>query len=305
MNRGEIDLNLLRVMQAVDQEGSVTRGAQRLGLSQPAVSNALARLRRVLGDPLFVRSSRGMEATPRARKALDALDVALGLIRQGLRDASAFDPARAEEAFDLLISDLGELVYLPALMRHLEACAPRVKIKVRQLARSSYAEALEAGAADVAIGYLAAPRGSLRARRLFTDGFVCMVRAGHPALDEPFTLERYLALSHILVARRGSQDGPVSAVLAGLGVERSVALTIPHFAAAPQVIAASDLAVTVPSQLGHIYADAGITTLPLPFATPSVQISIYWHERLHADPANRWLRDTLVSLLAQDDTREG
>lgn len=299
MDASGIDLNLLRVMQAVDQEGSVTRAAQLLGLSQPAVSNALARLRRALGDPLFVRSTHGMEATPRARRVLDALDSAMGLIRQGLRDGAEFDPARATEEFNLLISDLGEIIYLPRLMAYMQAHAPQVQIRVRQLARGGYAEALEGGLADLAVGYLPHPRSSLRSRRLFADKFVCMVRAGHPVLEAPLTFERYAALFHVAVSRRGGREGLVTTALAALGVERRIALVIPHFAAAPGVVAASDLAVTVPSGLARLYADSGVLGIELPFEVPDIELALYWHERLQEDAASRWLRGVFVALFAR------
>lgn len=299
MDASSIDLNLLRLMQVVDQEGSVTRAAQRLGLSQPAVSNGLARLRRALGDPLFVRSSSGMEPTPRARRVLEALDSAMGLIRLGLRDDVEFDPAVATDEFSLLVSDLGELTYLPRLMQHVQQNAPGCRLRVRQLARGGYAEALEAGLADLAIGYLPQPRGSLRSRRLFTDCFVCMLRTGHPALEHPLTLERYLALSHVAVSRAGGREGLVTATLAGLGAERRIALVIPHFAAAPGVVAGTDLAVAVPSQLADVYAGTGVVTIPLPFDVPRIEIALYWHDRLQEDPASRWLRGVFVALFGR------
>lgn len=300
MDVDRLDLNLLRVMQAIDQEGSVTRGAQRLGLSQPAVSNALARLRAMLGDPLFVRSKDGVKATPRARRVVAALDAAMGLIRQGLRDGGDFDPATASRSFALLVSDLGEIVFLPRLLQRVQRDAPAVAVNVAQLARIGYAEALEAGLADLAVGYLAAPRSSLRSRRLFSDDFVCMVRTGHPAASAPLTLDRYLALSHVAVARRGGQEGKTTAALNTLGVQRRVALTIPHFAAAPGVIATSDLAVTVPRKMIEAYAHVGVTGLPLPFAVPGLELALYWHERSQEDPANRWLRGVFVELFSDN-----
>ncbi len=239
-----------------------------------------------------------MEATPRARRVVDAIDAAMGLIRQGLRDGTAFDPARAMEEFGLLMSDLGEVVYLPQLMAYLRRHAPLVQTRVLQFARGSYAEALEAGLADLAVGYLPNPRGSLRSRRLFSDNFVCMVRAGHPVLDADFTLERYAALSHVAVARRGGQEGVVTTALAAMGVERRVALVIPQFAAAPGVVAASDLAVTVPSRLVQVYATAGVVGIALPLAMPTIELALYWHERLHEDAANQWLRGVFVALFA-------
>lgn len=298
MDDDRIDLNLLRLMRVVDQEGSVTRAAERLGLSQPAVSNALSRLRRTLGDPLFVRSSAGMEATPRARRVLDSLDSALGMIRHGLNAGPDFAPATSEHTFEVLISDLGEIIYLPNLMRHLQMKAPGVRIRVRQLARGGYAQALEAGLADLAIGYLANPRGSLRSRRLFSDNFVCMVRTGHPVLSAPLTLERYLDLLHISITRAGARDSLVTASLAGLGVERQIALVIPHFAGAPQIVAATDLAVTVPSKLVAVYTSTGVVGVPPPFMIPEIVLAMFWHERLQEDMAHRWLRDVFVHLFA-------
>lgn len=298
MDADGIDLNLLRVMQAVDQEGSVTLAALRLGMSQPAVSNALARLRRTLDDPLFVRSTSGMEATPRARRVVDAMDAALGLIRQGLRDDTAFEPGRTTETFDLLMSDLGEVVFLPRLMAHVREHAPRATVRTRQLARGSYAEALEAGLADLAIGYLPQARGSLRSRRLFSDQFICMVRAGHPVLDAPLTLERYAELSHLSVSRRGNQEALVTSAFAAVGVERRVALVLPHFAAAPGVVLASDLAVTAPRRLLKACAGMGVVGVALPVPVPSIDLALYWHERLHDDTAHRWLRELFVTLFA-------
>jgi len=298
MDAEKLDLNLLRVMQAIDQEGSVTRAAQRLGLSQPAVSNALGRLRAMLGDPLFVRSHGGVKPTPRARRVLAALDGAMGLIRQGLRDGVDFEPGTARQSFALLVSDLGEMVFLPRLMQRVRQDAPGVSVNVAQLARVGYAEALEAGLADLVVGYLPAPRSSLRSRRLFSDTFVCMMRADHPATALPLTLADYLALSHVAVARRGGQEGKIAAALNVLGVERDVALTIPHFAAAPGVVAASDLVVTVPRRMVEIYAHQGMVGVAIPFDVPGLELALYWHERSQEDPANRWLRNVFVELFS-------
>lgn len=308
MNDERLDLNLLRILHAIDREGSVTGAAQGLGLSQPAVSSALGRLRRALDDPLFVRSKDGMEATPRARRLLGAIDGALGLIRQGLRDGDAFDPATAAATFELLLSDMGELVLLPRLVGVLQREAPGCTLKVRQLARGGYADALESGAADLAVGYIVAPRTGLRTRRLFSDHFVCMVRSGHPAAAAPLTRDAYLGLPHVAVSRRGGREGLVATTVAGLGGERGdergraqrVVLSLPHFAAAAGTVATSDLAATVPSRLVAAYAALGLVGLPLPFSIPDVQMALYWHDRVQDDPAHRWLRHAFVRLFAAD-----
>jgi DNA-binding transcriptional LysR family regulator len=151
------------------------------------------------------------------------------------------------------------------------------------------------------VGYLPHPRSSLRARRLFSDRFVCMLRAGHPVLDAPLTLDGYLALRHIAVSRRDGREGLLTPALAALGVERRIALVIPHFLAAPAVVAASDLAVTVPSGLARLYAGAGVVGIPLPFAVPPIELALYWHERLQDDAAHRWLRGVFVDLFAHQE----
>jgi molybdate transport repressor ModE-like protein len=297
MNEETIDLNLLRVMKAIELEGSVTAGAQRLGLSQPAVSNALGRMRRVLDDPVFVRSTGGMQATPRGRRLLAAYDAAMGLIRRGLTEGGIFDPASTSSRFVLLLSDVGELVFLPPLMQALAARAPGLHIQARQLARTEHAPALEAGLADLAVGYIASPRGSLRVRPLFQDRFVCMMRTGHPAANEPLTLDRYLDLSHVAVSRHGPERLVANALI-GMGAERKTVLSIPHFAAAPTIILRSDLVVTVPSRLVGVFAALGVTSRELPFAVPVLSLSLYWHERQTDDPASRWMRALFVELFA-------
>ena len=300
MDANRIDLNLLQVLQAVDQERNITRAARRLGLSQPAVSSAVARLRQALGDPLFVRSSDGMSPTPRARRILDAVDAAMGLIRQGLHEGGTFDPRTAATGFNLLLSDIGEFVYLPRLLARVQAEAPCIQIHVRQLFGGTYGNALETGLADLAVGHLSRPLSSLRARRLFSDGFVCMVRQGHPVLDAPLTLERYLALSHVVITRRGARDGMVASALAGIGAERRVALAVPHFTAAPAIVAGTDLAVTAPGKLASLHAGLGVVGVELPFAVPRIEVGLYWHERLHHDAASQWLRRIFIELFAED-----
>jgi DNA-binding transcriptional LysR family regulator len=250
---------------------------------------------------MFVRTTLGMEATPRARRVLDALDAAMGLIRQGLRDDAQFDPTSTEEEFGLLVSDLGEATYLPKLMVHLGIHAPRARIRVRQLASSAYAEALESGLADLAVGYLPNPRGSLRVRRLFTDHFVCALRRNHPALDGEMTPDRFSALSHVVVSRRGGREGLVSDALDSAGIQRHVALVVPHFAAAASVVAATDLAAALPHGMLALFEGVGLSSAPLPFAIAPIDLGLYWHERMHEDAASRWLRGVFVTLFGRGD----
>ncbi|MGE5146286.1 MAG: LysR family transcriptional regulator [Candidatus Eiseniibacteriota bacterium] len=304
MDISRVDLNLLLVFQAIGREQSVTKAASRLGLSQPAVSSALARLRVLLNDPLFIRTSRGMQPTLRARQLAEPIDSALGLIRTSLQQHSGFDPARSDAVLNLLITDIGEIIYLPPLIEHLRRAAPGIGLRVRHLSQSRYADALESGAADLAVGFVTNMRASFRYRRLLTDRFTCMVREDHPTIGAALTTEQYLAASHLIKSQKGLNDGLVAKTLASMGLKRRVTLTVPHVHAIPDIIARSDLIVTLPSDLAKVYVVPGKTRIvPLPVEVPAFDVGLHWHERCHNDPANRWLRGLMVELFGEPAAR--
>jgi DNA-binding transcriptional LysR family regulator len=297
MDISELDLNLLLVFQTIHREQNVTRAAARLGLSQPAVSSALSRLRRILGDPLFVRSRLGMQPTARALQLLAPIDQGLGLIRQGLQQHVGFDPKRADASFTVLISEIGELVYLPALMQRVRGMAPGIRFRVRQLSQSHYAEALEAGAADLAIGFVASMRSSFRYRRLFSDSFVCIARAGHPDIGPAIGVQQFLAAEHVIKSRAGHLDGILAKAITRLGYDLKVVLIVPHFHAIPDIVARTDLVAVVPRGLAQATVHSlGTKIMALPFPMPSFQVGLHWHARCHNDPANRWLRKLVIDL---------
>lgn len=301
VNLGALDLNLLRVLDALLGERHVTRAARRVGLSQPATSHALARLRAALGDPLLVRGPGGaLVPTPRAAALQPRLRAALDAVAAALRGDAPFDPATARSTFRIATGDYAEMVILPGLMARLARDAPHVDLRVVPPASGGdEREGLAAGEVDVVLAPRRGPGGAagLYERRLFDETFTCLVRRGHPATAQRLTLARYEALSHVLVAPRGTPGSFVDDALAALGRRRRVALTVPHFLVAPHVVAATDLIVTLASRIADVVAGPlDLVALPPPLELPGFTMSLWWHERNHHDPAQRWLRDAIATV---------
>jgi DNA-binding transcriptional LysR family regulator len=292
------DLNLLVAFDALVAEGNVTRAAERVGLTQPAMSHALARLRKVVGDPLFLRTPQGMTPTPRAVELVEPVRRALAEIDRALHQQNRFDPGAAKRSFTLATVDFGSLVVVPPLLARLRRDAPGVDLVVRQLRTEAIEKQLAEGEVDVAIGVLYDENEAWRmSRRLFDDRFVCVLREGHPALAGPLTLDAFCALDHALIAPRGRRGGFVDTALARLGRRRRVALCIPHFLAAPIVVAQSDLILTLPERIAKSFA----AILPLRIVDPPLEVegfstSAFWHELAARDPAHAWLRQTIVDV---------
>lgn len=309
MNIGRHELGLVAVFEALMRERSVTRAAARLGLSQPATSAALRRLRAIADDPLFTRTGRGLHPTARALQMAGPVGDALTSLRDSFRGPEAFDPATATRSFTVMMSDIGEIIYPARLIARIRRDAPGVRVFVRPLAHAVLAEELERGTVDLALGYIAGLPPSILAQRLFDEEFVCAARRDHPRVRAPLTLDRYLEEQHLLVARSGGGetpaarplDGAVVARLAAMGVERRVAMSMPHFLPAPIVVGATDLLLTLPRQLGEVFREhARLALLPLPFDVPMFTVSAFWHRRFDADPGNRWLRGTIAELFPAD-----
>ncbi|MBI5517358.1 MAG: LysR family transcriptional regulator [Deltaproteobacteria bacterium] len=287
-----LDLNLLRVLDALLAERHVTRAAGRLGLSQPATSHALARLRAAFGDRLFVRTPQGLRPTARASELAGPLRAALATLEHAVEGGPGFDPRAARRTFQLLSNDYGSFVVVPALYEGVRRAAPGVDLWVRGV-RDDPCEQLANGEADALVGPrpLVTARAGIHARRLFVERFVCMVREGHPRVRDALDLDTWVSLPHLLVAPRGSPGGVVDEVLGGLGLARRVALAVPHFLAAPPVVAGSDLVLTVGERVARAFAK----TLPVrlfepPVALPGFEVTLAWHARNHDDPAQQWLR---------------
>ncbi|TMH66655.1 MAG: LysR family transcriptional regulator [Betaproteobacteria bacterium] len=276
MNVRDVDLNLLRVFDAVLRERGVTPAAAGLGLTQPAVSNALSRLRGVFGDPLFVRTPSGMDATPFARELAEPVRQALALLESALAHGPGFDPPSATRAFRFYMSDLGQIEFLPPLLERVQKQAPGVRLEAVALEVEDIASALAAGALDLAVGFLPGLGPPVGRRALFRDPYLCLMRADHPVRS--LTKKKFLEASHALVTYR-------------------IALRVPHFTVVPMVLERTDLILTLPARVARVFERRGkLKSLPPPVPIPQAEVAVHWHERFEADPGNRWLREQVIEL---------
>jgi DNA-binding transcriptional LysR family regulator len=285
-----LDLNLLVVLQALLAERSVTRAAERLALSQPAVSHALARLRRSFGDRLLVRTPHGMKPTPRAKAMAEPLERALADLTRAVSSPGEFDPRRARRRFHMATDDYLELVLMPRLLARVWRDAPGIDIRVHSVGARSGHDLAE-GSIDFIVDPLEV-LGQLPgaySQRILDERFVCIVRAGHPVLGKPLTAKAFASLSHALVAPAGRPGSIVDTALGKLGLRRRVAIAIPHFIAAPAIIRETDAVATLPRRIALTLGD-GLVLIEPPIALPTFTIETVWHERNHNDPAHAWLR---------------
>ncbi len=294
MNLQDIDLNLLRAFDAVLQEKSVTGAAARLGLTQPAVSNALARLRTLFGDPLFVRTAAGMDATPFARELGEPVRQALALLESALAHGPGFDPATSTRAFRFYMSDLGQIEFLPPLIERAQRVAPGVRLEAVALEVEDIEGALASGGLDLAVGFLPGLGPPVRRLQLFRDPYVCLMRSDHPIRS--LTRKSFLGASHALVSYRGGHR-VIEEALERAGLARRIALRVPHFTVVPMVLERTDLVLVLPERVAKVYARTGqMKYLPAPVPIPPADVGVFWHERFDADAGNRWLREQLLDL---------
>jgi DNA-binding transcriptional LysR family regulator len=284
------DLNLLVVLQALLEERSTTRAAARLGLTQSATSRALQRLRDQLGDPLFVRGPGGLVPTAHAEAIGGKLRVVLDSAAD-LMEPAAFDPTTAHRAFVVGMADLSEIWLMPRLAAALTTHAPNVDV-------ASFAEAgpldvgLEAGRFDLIIMPRVPTAASLRCQALTAEDFVCLLRRDHPALSKPWSAKRFAALEHALIAPGGTAGGLVDVELAKLGLTRRVVVRVGTFSVGPEVVARTDLVLTLPRSYAQLAAERlDLVMREPPFKMPGFSLYQCWHERVHHDPGHMWLRN--------------
>jgi LysR family transcriptional regulator, mexEF-oprN operon transcriptional activator len=296
-----LDLNLLVAFDALLAEGSVSRAAERVGVSQPSMSHALARLRKLFGDELFVRAPDGVRPTPRALALSGPVRVGLSAIQGTLVEGQGFDPARAERTFVLGMPDSVEVFLLPRLMAHLEAEAPGVRVRVRPIDRFGVLELLDRDRLHLAVsGLLTEGTAHHKRRRLYGVDYLCLYDPERVPLAPPITLEDYVAVPHVLGSLRGDAHGVVDDALAPLGLRRTVAVATPHFAAVPFLLKGARLLSTVPQPAARLFAERfGLAASPVPVALPGVEVSMLWHASYDHDPAHRWLRGTVARLAAE------
>lgn len=298
VNLGQLDLNLLAAFEALMAERNVTRAAERMGLTQSAMSNTLGRLRSLLGDAVLVRTARGMAPTDRALALVEPIGEALRGIRVALAPRSGFSPAESRHCFRILTADLAELTLLPSLVQRIGREAPGVELDVTYTASGLPADELRVGGIDLAIGPFRVPRGFL-ARKLFDLDFVCIVRRNHPSVRKRLTLRSYAELGHVLVSPFGGRGSIVTRALAAHGRAHRVAVQTRHFLVAPLLVAQSDLVATVPRLLAERFAEL----LPLRILAPPIRfaglrIDMVWHGRTTDEPAQRWFRNVVAETAA-------
>jgi DNA-binding transcriptional LysR family regulator len=296
MNIATLDLNLLRVFDAVLRERSVTAAAAQLSLTQPAVSNALARLRAAFDDPLFLRTPQGMEPTPFAGELAAPVRQALALLEAALAHGPGFDPASSGRNFRFYMSDLGQVEFLPPLLERVRRIAPQVRLEALTPEPEDIAGALAGGSLDLAVGFLPALGPPLRRRALFKDPYLCLMREDHPV--GALTKRKFVEASHALVTYRGGHR-VVEQALERAGVGRRIVLRVPHFTVVPMVLERTDLILTLPARVARVFERRGsLKALAPPVPIPPAEVAVHWHERFDADAGNRWLREQLVELFA-------
>jgi DNA-binding transcriptional LysR family regulator len=295
----KLDLNLLRVLDVLMQERKVASAAQRLGLSQPAVSNALARLRSALGDELLTRSSSGMQPTAYALSIHASLEPALRSVQAALRAKTAFNPSQDAWHARLVMTDIGEIVFLPPLLAHLQSAAPNLQLSTVRNTTIDLPQAMADGKVDLALGWLPdLPQGFYQ-RHLFRQRYVVLMREGHPLAGGKFSLSKFVGAQHVVVQAQGTGHARANAALDKQGVSRRVALEVPHFLSVPYLLAQSDLIATVPERLAQAAASAfGLRSVAHPVDLPAFEVNLFWHRRAHQNSANRWLRQWLADQFA-------
>ncbi|MEO8807931.1 MAG: LysR family transcriptional regulator [Burkholderiaceae bacterium] len=301
MELSDIDLNQLVLLQQLMVERRVSKVADKLGLTQPAVSNSLAKMRRLFGDELFVRTPSGMVPTPFAEQLVEPVSYALAMIHSGLNQQARFDPANAKRSVTIGMTDIGEIVFLPRLMERLSRDAPGVTLNTVRNTATNLRDDMEAGKVDLAIGLLPQLKAGFFQRRLFQQRYVCLFRRGHALDKKRLSLADFRAAEHLVVVSAGTGHGKVDELLRRAGVDRLVRLTVPHFVGVGHILEGTNLVATVPERLAQRLSEPfGLAYLPHPVKLPDVAINVFWHAKVHRSPASQWLRGVVFDLFADD-----
>ena len=293
-----IDLKLLAIVSELNRTRSVSQTAEHLNLSQSAVSMTLAKLRRHFNDPLFVRTSTGMEPTPHATELIRLLQRAGDLLHSALGHHVVFNPRTSQRRFSLHSTDIAQVTLMPKLMKRLAEASPGVQINLLRISEAT-ASLLESGDADLAVGFIPPMGAGFCQQRLFKEQFVCAVRKDHPRIGQTLSLEEFESETHLAIATCGTGHGIVERSVEAKGVRRKIGLTVPSFLGIGSLITSLDYIATLPSQLArHLATITNVKVLSLPLSIPPYYIVQHWHERYTHDPASRWLRATISDLFS-------
>jgi DNA-binding transcriptional LysR family regulator len=298
-----LDLKLLAIIGDLYRTRNVSQTAENLGLNQPAVSMSLARLRKHFNDPLFVKTPRGMEPTAHTDEIIAALRQAHMLVRGAIDHRDVFDPATSERVLRISATDLGQVVVLPRLMQRLREVAPGVAVDYTNFSDRTPRD-LESGETDLAIGFIPPLKTGFHRQKLFTERFVCVVRAGHPRIRGKLTLDAFQRELHLTVKTPGTGHRVLEQTLERQNIERRVGLRVPNYLGAATLLSSTDLVATVPERLACVISGLiEARVFSTPFEIPPYFVMQYWHARADKDPGNRWLRALLVELFS--DSRNG
>lgn len=292
----KVDLNLFIVFDAIYTEANLTRAGQIVGITQPAVSNALARLRDTFNDPLFIRTAQGMVPTPMAQNIIGPVRNALQLLRTSVQESRTFNPAQANKTYRISMTDLSEQILLPPLLQTLCRQAPSIHIESFLSKRREMTKELAAGRLDFAIDAPVNTDPQVRHVKLLDDQYVCAMRQGHPLAKTSISLDEYLAMSHIHISSRRHGLGYVDLTLGKMGLQRKVTLRSQHYLMAISVLQKTDMAITIPEHFARRYQ---LHYVPLPVDVPRIETHLYWHGSTDQDPANRWMREQMIELAQQ------
>jgi DNA-binding transcriptional LysR family regulator len=300
LNLGIADLNLLRVFLAIWDLRSLTAAGDRLGLTQPAVSHALRRLRTLFEDPLFSRTPSGMVPTDAALRLYPPLAQAFAIINEAVQQLAKFEPSSARRVFRVSMSDMSEFYFLPPLLAQLDREARGIRIEVANVPVESVSAAMRAGEIDLALGYVPGLDAGCVSQTLFVDEHVCVVRAGHPLKKTKPSREDLSALRYVYASTNATGHRMVEQWLDELNLKREVVLRLPHFVVAPEIVMNTDLAVIFPKSIAKRFnRGKAFRILPLPFSLPPIEIQVHSHTQFAADPGITWLRETIHTMFHQ------
>jgi DNA-binding transcriptional LysR family regulator len=303
MELTDIDLNQLVLFQQLMVERRVSKVADKLGLTQSAVSNTLAKLRRQFGDDLFVRTPAGMMPTAFAEQLAEPIGYALSMIHSGLNQNARFDPASVKRSVTIGMTDIGEIVFLPDLVERLRQEAPGVSLSTVRTTATTLRDDMEAGKVDLAIGPLPQLKAGFFQRRLFQQRYVCLFRKGHALDRKRMTLDDFKAAEHLVIVSAGTGHGKVDDLIRRAGVTRTVQLTIPHYVSVGHLLRRTDMVATVTERLAESLVEPfDLTYRPHPVELPEIAINVFWHAKVHRSPAHQWLRGVVFDLFGEDKT---